>query len=107
MLLVHREADVWGIAELLTLKRARVVLLLRIGLHFTAQAGMSGESMQVFRRAQSIALTIEEANERASALHEIAQALSEAGQDTAALRVLILAEQIALSIELADHRAFL
>jgi tetratricopeptide (TPR) repeat protein len=106
MLLVHREADVLGIAELLTQKSARVALLLRIGLHLTAQSGASVASMYVFRRAQSIASTIEEADLRASALSKIGLALAKAGQEADASRVLTFAEEVARNVEQTDLRVF-
>lgn len=99
MLLVHREAEVLGIAELLTSHHARVALLLRIGLHVATHAGRSEDYLQVFRRAQSIASTIEPADERASAWCEIALALTRVQQDEKAIQILTLAKQAAVHIE--------
>ncbi len=98
MLLLHREAEVLGLAELLTDKSKQVRLFVNIGVHLTVQPGKQAESRQAFLRAQNIADTIEDASDSARALSAIAHGLAQGQQWERA-------EEIAGRIEDAYSRA--
>lgn len=99
LLLVQRESEVLGLAELLTDARMQVNVLLRLALHLASDSRKQVQSTQAFLRAESIARSIEEADGRAEALHEICTALVYAQQWERA-------EEMARSIEEDSDRAW-
>lgn len=80
LLLVHRESEVLGLAELLTDEKAKIDVLLRLGLHFASHTNKQHESTQAFIKAQNIARLIEDVRSRTETLGKLVQALGLAQQ---------------------------
>ena len=98
LLLLNREPEVVGLAELLTDPSSKVQVFLQIARHLTHLSTRGPESVQMFVRAYEATRTIEGSSERADALRELATALAQAQQWERA-------EGVACSIEDSSGRA--
>jgi len=80
LLLLKREPEVLGLAELLIWPEYKAEVLIEIATHLCKQATRKPEGIQIFLRAFHVASSIENSFYRARALSSLATALSQAGQ---------------------------
>jgi len=105
LLLLKREAEVLGLAELLTNSNYKVDVLLLMAQYLAKQTERQAESTQIFFRASEVARGIEESYQRAWALRRLASSLAEAEQWEQAKLVWTEAEAVARGTERRDKRA--
>ncbi len=98
LLLLKREPEVLGLAELLIWPEYKAEVLIEIATHLCKQATRKPEGIQIFLRAFHVASSIENSFYRARALSSLATALSHAGQWQQA-------QALAQSIEYSSARA--
>jgi len=80
MLLLGRETEVMGLAELLTNPVYKVQILLQIANHLGRLPTRKSESNQIFFRAREVASSIEDQYEKANAFSELTIALARSEQ---------------------------
>lgn len=93
MLILGQESEALGLAELLTNPLFKVQVLLQVAQHMGRMPTRMAESTQLFFRAQQVASLIEQDDERARALRELASAFAQAQQWEQAYEVASSIEQ--------------
>src|SRR6266487_1638922 len=106
LLLLKREPEVLGLAELLTDALYKVKVLLLMAQYLARQPERQAERTQIFFRASEVARSIEESDPRAEALRALASSLAEAEQWEQAKHVWTEAEGVARGIEESHQRAW-
>jgi len=105
LVLLRREQEAIGLAELLTNERRKVRALSEIALQLREQVSLQADWLGLLQRAEQVALGIQNSYQQACTLGELGQALAQVGEAERVAQIWQQAEQVVFRIEDSQQQA--